>query len=60
MPVGAGAVCGKQDPDPVVGEVAEAVGESAGLLDDAVDGFGTAVGDSAGVEVGKDLSASLA
>ena len=36
-------------------EVAEAVGEAAGLLDEQVDGFGAAVGHPAGVEVGQHL-----
>jgi hypothetical protein len=35
------------------------VGQSAGLLDDAVDGFGAAVGHTAGGEVGQDLLAPL-
>jgi len=35
------------------------VGEAAGLLDDAVDGFGAAVGDAAGGEVGQDLGPPL-
>jgi len=39
----------------VVGEVAEAVGEPAGLFGDAVDGFCAAVGHPAGGEVGEDL-----
>jgi hypothetical protein len=38
-----------------VGEISESVGEPADLLDDQVDGFGAAVGDAAGVEVGKHL-----
>ena len=53
--VGPGAVGGEQDADPVVGEVAEAVGEEAGLLDDAVDGLGAGVGDASGGEVGQQL-----
>ena len=36
-------------------EVSESVGEPADLLDDQVDGFGAAVGDPAGVEVGQHL-----
>ena len=42
--VGAVAGCGEEYPEPVVGEVSKAVGESADLLDDQVDGFGAAVG----------------
>ena len=38
-------------------KVSEAVGEPADLLDDQVDGFGAAVGDAAGVEVGQHLLA---
>jgi hypothetical protein len=38
-----------------VGEISEAVGEPADLFDDQVDGFGTAVGDAAGIEVGEHL-----
>ena len=37
-------------------EVSEAVGESSRLLDDEIDGFGTAVRNAAGVEVGQHLS----
>jgi hypothetical protein len=36
-------------------EGSEAVGESAGLLDDQVDRFGAAVGDPVGVESGQDV-----
>jgi hypothetical protein len=48
-PFAAGAVagCGEEDPEPVVVEVSESVGESADLLDDQVDDFGAAVGDAA-------------
>jgi hypothetical protein len=38
-------------------KVSEAVGEPADLLDDQVDGFGAAVGDPTGVEVGEHLLA---
>ena len=47
--------CRMEDPEAVVNEGAEAVGEGAGLLDDQVDRFGAAVGDPTGVEVGQDL-----
>src|SRR5215213_9411888 len=36
-------------------KVSEAVGEPADLFDDQVDGFGAAVGDAAGIEVGEHL-----
>lgn len=49
------AAGGEQDSQPVVGEVAEAVRESAGLLDDEVDRLGAAVADAVGVEVGQEL-----
>ena len=40
-----------------MGEIFESVCKPANLLDDQVDGFGAAVGDAAGVEVGKQLLA---
>ena len=40
-----------------MGEISESVCKPADLLDDQVDGFGAAVGDAAGVEVGKQLLA---
>jgi hypothetical protein len=48
-------VCGKQDPEPVMIKVFESVGEPANLFDDQVDGFGAAIADAVGVEVGQDL-----
>src|SRR5215213_2451381 len=48
---------GEQDPEPVVLEIPEAMGEPADLLDDQVDGLGAAVGDAGGVEVGRHLLA---
>jgi len=54
-PVGPGSVCGEQDARSVVGEVPKSVGEASGLLDDEVDGLGSAVVDAAGGEVGQDL-----
>jgi hypothetical protein len=36
-------------------KVFESVGEPADLFDDQVDGFGAAVGDAAGVEVGSSV-----
>ncbi len=38
-------------------KVSKSVGEPADLLDDQVDGFGAAVGDPTGVEVGEHLLA---
>ena len=43
-PVGAGGVGDEQDPEAVVPEATESVGQAAGLLDEWVDGFGAAVG----------------
>ena len=40
------AVGGEHDPQSVMIKIFEAVGESADLLDDQVDGFGAAVGDA--------------
>lgn len=40
--------------EPVVREVPEAAGDSAGGFDDTVDGFGGSVGGAMGVEVGQD------
>lgn len=48
-------VSGEQDPEPVVGELSEAVGQPTDLFDDEVDGLGAAVGDAFGVEVGQHL-----
>ncbi len=42
-------------PKAAVGEVAEAVPDPFDLLDQAADGLGWPVGDSAGVEVGEQL-----
>ena len=42
-----------------MGEISEAVGEPADLFDDQVDGFGTAVGDAAGIEVGSSVFVKL-
>ena len=53
------SVCCEQDPDPVVGEVPEPVGQGAGLLDDTVDRPAAAVGDTTGGEVGQDLGSPL-
>ena len=53
--VGAISGGGEQDPQPVVAEIAEPMGEAADLLDDQVDGLGAAVGDAVGVEVGQHL-----
>jgi hypothetical protein len=39
-------------------EGAEAVGEASGLLDDEVDGLGSAVGDAVGLEPGQDMLAA--
>jgi hypothetical protein len=36
-------------------EISESMGEPADLFDDQVDGFGAAVGDAVGVEVGQHL-----
>ena len=44
--VGPSAVGGEHDSEPVVIKISEAVGQSADLLDDQVDGFGAAVGDA--------------
>jgi hypothetical protein len=41
---------------PVMIKVFESVGEPANLLDDEIDGFGVAVADAVGVEIGQDLS----
>jgi hypothetical protein len=38
--VGPSAVRGEHDPEPVVVEISEAVGQLSDLLDDQVDGFG--------------------
>jgi len=46
-------VRGKHDPEPITTEISEAMGESADLLDDQVDGLGAAVADTVGVEVGE-------
>ena len=54
--IGPLAVGGEQYSEPVVVELSEAVGEPADLFDDQVDGFGAAVGDAFGVEVGEYLS----
>ena len=56
---GSGAVGDQQDPEPVVAEVAEAVGDAAGLLDQSVDRFRAAVGDAVGGEVGQERLAPL-
>ena len=40
------AVGGEHDSESVVIKILEAVGQSADLLDDQVDGFGSAVGDT--------------
>ena len=49
------AVGGEHDPQSIMIKISEAVGESTDLLDDQVDGFGAAVGDAVGVEVGEHL-----
>jgi hypothetical protein len=55
--IGAVAGCGEQDRESVMIKVSEAVGQPADLLDDQIDGFGAAIGDSAGIEVGEHLLA---
>ena len=55
--VGALSAGGEEHAEAVVGEIAVAVGEAAGLLDEQVDRFGAAVGQSGGVEVGQHLRA---
>ncbi len=45
----------QQQPEPVVGEVAEAKADSLDALDEQVDGFGGAVAGSVGGEVGEQL-----
>lgn len=42
----AGSVDGEQDAKPVVGEVAEAMGEASNFLDDDLDGLGAVIGDA--------------
>jgi hypothetical protein len=48
------AAGGEYASESVVGEVAEAAGDSAGGFDDAVDRFRGAVGSTEGAEVGPD------
>jgi hypothetical protein len=54
--VGASSVGGQHDSQPIVIDVFESVGQSADFFDDQVDGFGAAVADAVGVEVGQDLA----
>lgn len=57
--VGAVAAGGEYASKPVVREVAEAAGDSAGGADDTIDRFGGAVGDAEGVEVVQDRGLPL-
>jgi hypothetical protein len=45
----------EQQPEPVIGEVAQAVPEALDLLDEQVDGLGGAVGGAPGDMPGQDL-----
>ena len=46
----------QQEPEPVVGEVAETVADALDFLDEQVHRFGAPVADAAGVEVGEQLT----
>jgi hypothetical protein len=54
--VGPSSVGGQHDSQPIMVKVFESVGEATDFFDDQVDGFGAAVADAAGVEVGQDLA----
>ena len=54
--VGPSSVGGQHDSQPIVIKVFESVGQSTDFFDDQVDGFGAAVADAVGVEVGQDLA----
>lgn len=54
--VGPSSVGGQHDSQPIMIKVFESVGEATDFFDDEVDGFGAAVADAVGVEVGQDLA----